>query len=311
MVRISTATSYSSVLANLMAAQGRQMNAGERLATQKNGTDLKDYARNAEMLTAMRSVHTRLEGYLTQNVMLREKLIAQDTALTQIADAAVSVRQRITDALANGSGEGLMLELENEFREAVTGLNARFAGKPLFAGGQVTLDPVTVQTLTDLTAPGPPPIASFFRNDDFKAQAKLDDASQITTGYLAEELGTDLLTAFRDMQTFHEGASGPFQGQLTPAQTTFLTNQLNVWRQLGETLTAEAARNGMMQRRVEDVGQDLVRRRDMVAGMIGSVVDADMAQAASDLKQAELAVAAAAQVFATLRESSLLNILQP
>ncbi|MET0293870.1 MAG: flagellin [Phenylobacterium sp.] len=311
MTRISTANSYSSVLDNLMGAQRRQMKAGEKLATQKNGTDLQAYAKNAEMLSAMRSAHVRLEGYLSSNATLRERLTAQDAALNQVADAAKAVRERITAALANGSGEGLMIEIESDFRNAVSGLNTQFAGKPLFAGGQVAVQPVTAQTLSDLTTAGPPPISSYFQNDDYKIKAKLDDANQVTTGLLAKDLGTDLLTGFRAMQTFEEGATGNFGGQLTAAQEAFLESQLQVWDDIADGLTTATARNGMVQRRVEDVGDDLTRRRDMMQGMIGNIVDADLAQAANDLQQAQLAVSAAAQVFVTLRDSSLLNVLQP
>ncbi|HEX2558745.1 flagellin [Phenylobacterium sp.] len=309
MVRIATTTSYSAVLANLTAAQKRQLDAGDRLASQKNGDDLKDYAKNAEMLTAMRTVHTRTEGYLSQNVMLSEKLIAQDSALTKMVDAATRVRQRITDALATKSGEGLMLEIEAEFRTAMSGLNAKFAGKSLFAGGQININPVSAQTMADLTAPLAT-IPGFFHNDDFKVQARLDESTTETTGFLAEELGTGMLTAFRDMQAFEEGATGNFGAQLTQAQETFLTGQLAAWEQVTDYLIEQTARNGMVQKRVEDVGLDLARRRDMTAGMIGNIVDADMAKAASDLSQAEFSVQAAAQVFATLRESSLLNVLR-
>lgn len=309
MVRIATTTSYSAVLANLTAAQRRQLDAGDRLASQKNGDDLKAYAKNAEMLTAMRTVHTRTEGYLSQNVMLSEKLIAQDSAMTKMVDAVGRVRQRITDALATNSGEGLMLEIEAEFRTAMSALNTRFAGKPLFAGGQIDIDPVTAQALTDLTAPLAT-IPGFFQNDDFKVQAQLDDATVVTTGFLAEDLGTQMLTAFRDMQAFEEGATGAFGGQLTQAQDGFLTAQLAAWDQVSDFLVDQTARNGMVQKRVEDVGLDLARRRDMTLGMIGNIVDADMAKAASDLKQAEFSVQAAAQVFATLRDSSLLNVLR-
>ncbi|HEY9218548.1 MAG TPA: flagellin [Phenylobacterium sp.] len=310
MTRISTSSSYSGVLANLMAAQQRQMEAGDKLATQKNGTDLKGYARNAEMLTAMSSVHTRIQGYLSQNTMVSQKLATQDQALNQVADAATRVRQRIAEALATGSGDGLMLDMESAFRDAVSGLNARFAGKPLFGGGQVSIDPVSAQTLTDLTAPLAT-IPGFFKNDQFVATSKVDDSTEVTTGFLADGLGTDMLTAFQGMQAFEEGGTGSFGGKLTTAQENFLMGQLQVWEGVASDLTNEAAKNGMVQRRVEDVGQDLVRRQDMMGGMIGDVVDADMAEVVAQLKQAELSVNAAAQVFATLRESSLLNLLRP
>lgn len=310
MVRIATTTSYSSILANLTAAQMRKLDAGDRLASQKNGDELKDYAKNAEMLTAMRTVHTRTEGYLSQNILLTEKLVAQDSAMTKMVDAVARVRQRITDALATNSGEGLMLEIEAEFRSAMSALNTRFAGKPLFAGGQVAIDPVTAQTLSDLTAPLAT-IPGFFQNDDFKVQARLDESTIVTTGMLAEDLGTSMLTAFRDMQAFEEGPTGNLgAGQLSQAQDAFLTSQLAVWDQVRDFLVDQTARNGMIQKRVEAVGDDLSRRRDMAASMIGNIVDADMAKVASDLSQAEFSVQAAAQVFATLRESSLLNVLR-
>ena len=53
MYRVTTNGNYNLVLSNIMLAQQRQMDAGDKLATQKNGSDLKDYSRNAEMLTAI------------------------------------------------------------------------------------------------------------------------------------------------------------------------------------------------------------------------------------------------------------------
>ena len=86
--RVSTGGNYSAVLANLIAAQERQMDAGEKVASQKNGSDLKDYARNAEMLTAMRAIESRLTTFSEQNKLVSDKLITQDFGLNQVADAA-------------------------------------------------------------------------------------------------------------------------------------------------------------------------------------------------------------------------------
>src|SRR5690606_39045785 len=105
MNRISTSGSYSSVLANMMAAQQRQIEAGNRVATQKNGSDLKDYAKDAEMLTAMRTVEKRLASYAEQNKLIDDKLTTQNSALTQVSDAAASTRAAIAEALASGRGD--------------------------------------------------------------------------------------------------------------------------------------------------------------------------------------------------------------
>ena len=47
--RVNTPGNYYAVLANLLAAQQRQMEAGDKVATQRNGNDLKDYAGMNEM----------------------------------------------------------------------------------------------------------------------------------------------------------------------------------------------------------------------------------------------------------------------
>lgn len=307
--RVSTPGNYSAVLANLLAAQQRQMAAGDKVSTQKNGSDLKDYARDAEMLTAMRSLKTRVDVYYEQGGLIGEKLATQDTALTRIADAAKQTRQVIAEALASGRVDTLMEDLEAQMRNAVEGMNARWGGKYLFAGGQVDTRPVTATSLSDLTAP-PAIIANFFLNDGYKASAKIDDATTVETGILADDIGTDMLTAFQSIQAFEEGASGPFAGAMTTAQRTFLEGQLAGWDQIREDVTNIAARNGMIQKRVETVRADLVARQNSLIGMMGDITDADMAEAAAQLQQAQLSVQAAAHVFAALQESSLLKILK-
>lgn len=306
--RVSTVGNYTAVLANLMAAQQRQIAAGEKVATQKNGSDLKAYARDAEMLTAMRSVQTRLQVYQEQNDLIADKLATQDAALNQVADAATAARQALMDALASGRADTLMEDLQGQLRNAIEGMNARYGGKYLFAGGQIDTKPVTATALAELTSG--PPIASFFQNDQFKVEAKIDDSTVIATGVLAADIGTDLLTAAQSVQAFEEGGSGPFTSPLTAAQRTFLEGQLATWDTIRKDLTDVAARNGMVQKRVESVKNDLTSRVNALTGMIGGITDADMAEAASQLEMAQLSVQAAAQVFLSLQNTSLLSLLR-
>ena len=306
--RVSTSGNYASVLANLMAAQQRQVNAGDRLATQKNGSDLKDYAKKAETLTAMRTVERRLTAYQDQNGLISAKLTTQDSALVQVVDAATATRQAIADALASDRGDNLMQDMQAQFQNAVEGMNTRYDGKYLFAGGQIDTKPVTATQLTDLTSG--PAIASFFQNDQFKAQAKLDDSTTVTTGVLADNLGVNMLTGFQAIQAFHQGAGGPFNGQLTQAQRTFLQGVLANWDTIRSGTVAVAAQNGLVQQRVSQVKDSLVNQHDTLTMMVGDVTDADMAKAATDLTSAQTAVQAAAQVILSLRDTSLLNILR-
>jgi flagellar hook-associated protein 3 FlgL len=307
--RVTTPGNYAAVLANLLAAQHRQMEAGDRVATQRNGKDLKDYARQSELLTAMRSVQTRLGVYQDQNNLIADKLSTQDTGLNRVADAAAQIRQIMAEALASGRVDTLVEDIEAQMSNAVEGMNARYGGKYLFAGGQVDTRPVTATSLSDLTAP-PAVIANFFKNDDFKVQAKLDEATNVTTGILADDVGTDMLTALQTFQTFNQGASGPFTGAMTAAQRAFLEGQLPNWETIRLDVTNIAAHNGTTQKRIDTVASDLTTRQNSLAGMLGDITDADMGEAAAALQQAQLSVQSAAYVFQTLQQSSLLNILK-
>lgn len=308
--RVSTVGNYSSVLANLMAAQQRQIQAGDQVATQKQGSDLKDYARHAEMLTAMRSLQTRMSVYSEQNKMITDKLATQDQALNQIADSAQAIRQSIADALASGRADTLIEDIQAQMRNAVEAMNARYGGKYLFSGGQIDTKPVTATSLADLTTAPPGDVTQFFKNDQFLTQAKVDDSTVVTTGMLADGVGTDMLTSLQTLEAFHEGGSGPFGGQLTPAQVTFLQGQLAGWDTIHSDLTNTTGRNGLTQRRVESVKNDLVGRTNTLEGMVGDITDADMALAATQLQAAQMSVQASAQVFLSLQSSSLLSLLR-
>src|SRR5580765_7034783 len=96
--RVSTAGNYSAILANLMAAENRQVDAENRVSSTKNGNDLKAFANQAETLTAMKSVDARITNYQSQNTLIAAKLTTQDQALTSVANAATNVRQAIANA---------------------------------------------------------------------------------------------------------------------------------------------------------------------------------------------------------------------
>jgi flagellar hook-associated protein 3 FlgL len=309
MNRVSTTGNYASVLANLMAAQQRQVEAGQQVSSQKKGNDLKSYAQNSEMLTAMRSVQARSQGYLDQNSLIADKLTTQDSALNQVADAASGARQAIADALASGRVDTLVEDMQSQLNNAAQGMNARYGGKYVFAGGQIDTQPMTATSLSDLTAPATT-IASFFKNDDFKAQSKLDDSTTVTTGVLASDVGTGMMTAFKAFQTFQEGSNGPFTGALTDAQRTFLEGQLAGWDQAHQGVINITGRNGLVQKQVDSVKGDLNARQTSLQTMIGGITDVDMATAVSNLQAAGIAVQAAAQVFSALQQSSLLNLLK-
>ena len=307
MNRVSTGNNYSTVLADLMRAQMRQHEAQTQVASGKVAGDLKGYAKQAETLMAARSLQTRVEGYMEQGRTLAAKLEVQALAMGQMEDVAAGARQAIAEAIANGRTEGLMGELSSLFSTATDALNTRFGGRYVFAGAQVDTAPVEATTLSDLTAV--PAAADVFRNDALVPVSRLDETITVESGFLADAMGEELFTAFRQVQAYVE-ANGGFSGQLTTAETAFLEGMLGDFEDARAGLTDTTARNGLTQNRVDKALEMHRARQDMLEGMIGGITNVDMAEAVTRLQQAQNAVQASAQVFMALQGSSLLNLLK-
>jgi flagellar hook-associated protein 3 FlgL len=306
MLRVSTASTYSAMLANLTQAQVRQNEASDQVSSEKKADDLKGYARNAEVLTAMRSVQVKVAGFLEQTSALGARLDMQEIALTRASESVSGGREAIADSLASDNAGTLMQALSGFFADTVGALNTRHDGRYLFAGGQTDTLPVTSTGLASIASPAV--VANQFANDTMIISNRLDENTVMDTGFLASDLGTPAFTAFKAVKDYVD-ANGPFTTPLTTAQKTFLTTQLGTFDAASQGLTDATARNGLMQNRLESARTDLTGRDTTLDTMVGDITNINMAEALTKLEQAQLSVQAAAQVFQTLRGSSLLAIL--
>ena len=307
MERISTATIYNGIIANLMSAQNQESVINAKVSSGNNASDLQGYASSAETLMAMQTVQSQVAGYVNTGKVVAAKLSSQDTALGQLGSAATAGTSAITNALAAGNGDTVMQALQSAFNSAVQGLNTTFNGQYLFGGGQVNTPPVSATTLTDLT--NAPSIASLFHNDQMIQSAQVDQNTTLQTGFLADQLGTPLFNAFQAIVAYNQGPNGPFSGNLTPAQSAFLQSQIASLNTVGTALTTAAGKNGLLQSEVTNTQADLGARQSTMEGLIGNITNTDMAKAASDLQQAQLAVQASAKIFSSLANSSLVSLL--
>ena len=97
---------------------------------------------------------------------------------------------------------------------------------------------------------------------------------------------------------------------MTEDQRNFLKDKLGEFESLHSNLVNTVARNGTIQNRIDGATDDLKHRADTLEEMVGDVASVDMAEAISRLQLAQFSVQAAAEVFSTLRDSSLLNFLR-
>ncbi len=312
MLRVSTSFSHYSALLNIQQSQSNVNKHLQEVGTGMLGSDLKAFASQAETLIASRNVQVRTETHIANGEALSARLGIQDQALGRVTQGANSAVAAITKALANNDGSTLMAELQSAMDQAVGGLNTTYAGAYLFSGGRTDTAPVSITNIMDLDDPPPlppavpPPRPNPFTNGPLPTVSRLNDDITATTGVLADELGGQMFDALADVAAFPDTNFG---APLTADQHDFLQGLLGKMTAASTHATNIQATNGAMQERLEASLEDLKGRKDMVEGMITSVVAADPMEAAARLKQAQTTLQAAAEAFNTLQASSLLNLL--
>ncbi|HYC67696.1 flagellin [Brevundimonas sp.] len=307
MTRVATFGNYQSALLDLMKAQTRAADAQERVSTQKNATDLTGFGRQAETLTALKGAQSRIQGFIDTSKAVTARLTTQDLAMTQISDGIAGLREAVGSVLATDSAGSLMLELEGHFQAIRGGLTMRHHGGYLFSGASTSTSPVTVANLDELAAA--PDVASVFQNDTLKTASRVAEGTTLETGFLADELGSEVMEILRDIQIYHDGANGPLTGKVTEAQKTFLTTQLSRLEQAATGVIDKMAKTGSMANQVESITTGHQAQLGSLDELVSNRTDADMAVAITDLQLSQVAIQASAQVISQLRQVSLLNYL--
>jgi len=321
MTRVATFGNYQSALLNLMSAQSRAELAQERIDSEKIATNMSGYGRGAEQLTSLTSTKARLEGFIGAGESAAARLSAQDLAMTRIYEGGTGAREAIADGIAAGNITNLMTELGLQYQHIQSGLNAEHQGSYLFGGGRGDAAPATAKTMADLAAA--PSTASTFANDDLKQKSRIDENTLVETGFLASEIGGPLTDVFRNMQAYQNGTPvviggvtytptgpGTLTGQPGAGVVAFLTAQLTQFDQANEGVTNQTAKNGLVQNQVETALNAHESQNLALDKMMQDKAGYDPAQAITELRAAQVAIEASAQVINSLGSTSLLELLR-
>jgi flagellar hook-associated protein 3 FlgL len=301
MDRISNASSYQSILLNIMDQQSVLNTAQQQVSSGKIADDLSGYAAQADTLTATMSLQSRITADIANNTTLSDQLSAQNQALTSVASAAQGASGAVSEALATGDATTLMATLQSQFSLATGALNTQYNGAYLFSGGQISTPPVNATQLSDLTGG----VAAVFQNGSTPQVSRLDDTTSITTGVLASSVGTPLFTALQSIEAYNAGPNGP----LTTAQSSFLQSTLQTLDAATTTANDAVAANGVVQDQVTDTQTSLTAQKTTLTNTLSDLTDADAATASTNLQLAQTALQASAQVFSTLNSASLLSVI--
>ena len=306
MTGVSTANSYSALLAGFNTAQARLGVAQQQISSGELAGDLKGYGASAAALTATQTVKSRLDAYVATGSALGDRLAAQAQALDGVSSAGTGARQAVFGAIAEGDGATLVQQLQAQYEQASDSLNVNYQGQYLFSGGQTDTPPVKAGTITDLPAGSP------FQNGTLKSVSRVDDNVTVQTGQLADQVGKPLFDVLGSIASYVATtypATGAFPTQLSAADVSFLQGTLSQFDAATATVSGYVAQTGADQSAIASAQARVADRQSAAAGVLGNVADADAAKAATDLQLAQVAVQASAQVFNTLRGSSLLDLL--
>lgn len=304
-MRISTAAASQSALMDLMRAQRDSFEAREQLATGKKASDLKGYANSAETILTARATQTRAEGFISANQRLAARLEVQDLAYRELSDAASELRQTLTTT----EGTALMNNVQAAFDKVVSALSTKFAGSYVFSGVRTDTAPVNVSTLAGLQA-ALPDTSAVFDNAQRRQTAQIDGETALEVNRTAQDVAGDLMAVFERLADFHAGPGGPFNGPMDEAQQTYIQTELTNVIAAFDTINEAMAENGSKQSRVESSIRGHQDRSDYLTTMIADLEDADMAEAATRLTQAQNAVEVSARTFSVLSQVSLLPYLR-
>jgi flagellar hook-associated protein 3 FlgL len=304
-MRISTAAASQSALMDLMKAQREAFDAREQLSTGKKASDLKGYANSAETIMTARATQVRAEGFIDANERLASRLEVQDLAYRELSDAASELRE----ALTTTEGTALMNNVQAAFDKVVSALSTKFAGSFVFSGVRTDSPPLNATTLAELQA-ALPDVSAVFENADRRQTAQIDSETALEVNRTASDVAGELMAVFERIADFDQGANGPFDGPMSSAQQTFIQTEITNVIGAFDTINAAMAENGSKQARVDASIRGHQERSDYLTQMIADLEDADMAEAATRLTQAQTAVEVSARTFASLSQVSLLPFLR-
>jgi flagellar hook-associated protein 3 FlgL len=303
-MRISTQAASQSALMDLMRAQREAFDAREQLSTGRKAPDLKGYGNSAEAIISARSAQVRVDNYVSANTRLGNRLEVQDLAYRELSDSVSELRETLTTS----DGTFLMNKVQESFDRAVIALNTRFNGSHVFAGVRTDAQPMTVSTIGQLQALADPMDA--FNNASRRQSTQIDDNLAVDVNATASEVAGDLMGVFRRLADFNDGPDGPFNGPMTAAQQAFIQTEIANVIAAFERVNEAMGENGARQARVEASIRGHEARADYLTRMLADLEDADMAQAATRLTQAQTAVEVSAATFSILNQASLLPFLR-
>ena len=308
--RVSTAGQSALLLSQIEQANAALDKTQAQVASGKVSTTYAGLGDKVAVLEAARTAANKATAYQTNTTAAVNQADLQDSQLSDLSDLANQLRSAITTAVANGDGSTLMATAGGIFDQVSQILNTKDAnGNYLYGGDKDDTPPFTATSLSDLASM--PSVSSAFANGTQKKSVMVGDGQSVQVGVLASDIGTGLMQTLKDLAGFDAGSTGDFAGSqnLTDAQNSFLTSEIQVSANAASGVNAAAATNGFVYNQLQDAATHQSTLSTMYQGFVSNIENVDMPTAITQLNSDQTALQAAVQVTAQLNQVSLLNYL--
>lgn len=307
--RVSTSMQAQYMLTQINNANAKLNESQTQVSSGKVAGDYAGYGDKTAAMEAARSAAARADAYKTATQTALNQSDLQNTQLSTLSDLANQLRQAVTDASAKNDGSSLMGQVQGIFDQVVQVLNSKDAsGNYLFGGDKSNTAPVTVSSLSGLMAL--PSAASAFANGSIASSVNVSDSETVKVGVLASDAGTKILQTIKDIADFNGGASGPFGGTVTGAQSSFLSGAIQSSTTAAQTVNTVLAGNGDTYNRLKNAVDHQNTLSDLYKTFTTDIEDVDMPTAIANLNQNQTALQAALKVTSQLGQISLLNYMR-
>lgn len=307
MNRISSSMLNSSALQNLQRSQSDMYEAQRKTASGKIADDLKGYGKDTQAIVSMDRTRAKLESHIEASKELNVRLNIQDAQIGRAADAVADLRENLTTSLALGDLTEVMAYVNSAFSDVKSAFNTTFNGSYVFGGTASNAEPIQADSLADMAAN---PLTDSINQDGSEVRIRVSESRVVTAAPLAKDAATDMMNLLRDLQIFEDGVDGPFTDNPSEAQKQAIQSAILGLDSVYEGMLEVQSQNGQVMNQTDTLIERQQSQADLLANMTAGMTDADLAQVAVELNQAQIQFQATASIFSTIQSLSLVDYLR-
>jgi flagellar hook-associated protein 3 FlgL len=305
--RVTSNSTTQYLLSQIMRANSNLNQSQEQVASGKVSNVYSGIGDKTAALESARAAADRAKAYQSSTQLALTQTDLQDAQLTNLSGLATQLQSALQTAVGNADGTNLISTAKTIFQQASAILNATDAnGNYIYAGQTSNTKPFTA---TDISQLNSQPIADFFVNGSNAKTVLVGDGQTQTIGVLANNIGTDLMTALNTLYQL-DTPSGALSGGLSETQVTNLTSTALPEATTATTsLNSATGANGDVYNSVKEAVTTQTSVSNLYDGFVSDIEDVDMSQAITKFNSNQTALQAVLQVTSKLDQLTLLNYL--